>query len=70
MEIKKISDKLNFDVESQCKHGTSSSKGGCKADCKKSKWVAASWLHSKLKAYRFLNCRKSTYYTCSWTCWW
>lgn len=65
MNIKKISGKLDFDVEAQCRHGESYYKGGCKADCKKTRYVNSGW-----HLIKFFRCDKQTYYTCSMTCWW
>lgn len=70
MEVKKISNKLDFNVEAQCSHGTSSSKGGCKADCKKTKWTNQNWLFGSFIWGKYAVCYKKAYYTCSMTCWW
>ena len=69
MEIKKISDKINFDVEAQCTHGESSTKGGCHADCKKTRWISASLVDAiQPNRQAVLQCKMETYYTCSWAC--
>lgn len=67
MEIKKISSKLDFSVEAQCDHGESSKKGGCHADCKKSRYVAQGAPNA---IFAGGPCYKQVYYTCSWSCKW
>ncbi len=73
MEIKKIS-KIDFDVEAQCNHGSSSSKGGCHADCKNTKYYNSSALVNLnallFPKYRYKMCSTSSYYTCATLCIW
>ena len=69
MQIKKISDKLNFDVEAQyCyKHGYSTSKGGCNSDCKSKEWTSANYWHANFGG-NTAGCKKETIYSCSFSC--
>ena len=71
MEIKKITNKLNFDVEAQqCNHGSSTTEGGCHADCSKTTYTGASFLDvwEFWTKHRPTNCHSHTTYTCSWSC--
>lgn len=67
MKIKKISEKLSFDVEAQrkCPDGKTSLFASCATDCKKVNWsysTAILWYFTS--KYRNL-CKKSTTYSCS-----
>ena len=73
MEIKKIS-KIDFDVEAQCNHGSSKTKGGCHADCQHTTYYNSNWLvnlGAMLPPVHLEKlCATSTYYTCSTLCSW
>ena len=71
MEIKKLS-KIEFSVEAQCSHGESDTKGGCHADCKKSRYVDSNAIYNSYYKNNgnVKKCEKETYYTCSTLCIW
>lgn len=69
MEIKKLS-KIDFAVEAQCKHGESSSEGGCHADCKKSRLVNSNAIYNAYWKGKKTPCAKEYYWTCSTLCIW
>lgn len=67
MQIKKISEKLSFDVEAQdkCPHGKSRRNAACSTDCKKETWSGANAIYyNKGGDWRYF-CKKTTTYSCS-----
>ena len=71
MEIKELST-IEFSVEAQCDHGESDKKGGCHADCKKTKYVDSNAVYNaywKKKGGKKL-CETKTVWTCSTLCCW
>lgn len=72
MKIKKITEKLDFDVEAQAKkikcpfHPNKKTTQSCAYDCKHTNWSGSNALAVAMnpKLYKLL-CKKSTYYDCS-----
>lgn len=72
MKIKKISEKLNFDVEAQSicwEHGWGYDKdsSNCNRDCKTTDWTSANYWHAKYGG-NTAGCQKETVYSCTWSC--
>lgn len=69
MKIKKISEKLSFDIEAQaskCPHGKTRMNKDCSTDCASTSWSGANAFYANVIGGDWKYwCKKSTTYSCS-----